>query len=133
MLLSALLVACATGAPPPAAAPAEAGARGEREDIDVATLKARMDAGQVSHLVDVRTPAEFARGAVPGAINLPVQELQGRLAELDAARAGTLYVICHSGARSSAATDALVAAGYQRVVNVTGGTAAWTGAGYPVQ
>lgn len=65
-------------------------------------------------LVDVRTPEEFAAGHLPGAINLPVQELTGRVRELGPTGTG-LVVYCRSGARSAHATRLLRAAGYTDV------------------
>lgn len=62
-------------------------------------------------LVDVRTPQEFAAGHVPGAINVPLQELGERLHELgDQSR--PIVVYCRSGARSATAKAILSRAGY---------------------
>ena len=49
-------------------------------------------------LLDVRTEAEYRNGHIPGAVNIPLDELRGRLEELD--REKTLYVNCQSGLRS---------------------------------
>lgn len=56
-------------------------------------------------LLDVRTPAEFSDGHVDGALNIAVQELESRLAELDPARPVVVY--CRSGSRSAAAARLL--------------------------
>lgn len=69
-------------------------------------------------IVDVRTPAEFARGAYPGAINIPLQLLGGRLRELPRDRPVILY--CASGMRSGSAARMLRQAGYEDVVNAGG-------------
>ncbi len=61
-------------------------------------------------LLDVRTPAEFAEAHAEGAINIPVQELPRRIAELDRSRRVVVY--CRSGARSAAAATMLRSAGY---------------------
>lgn len=61
-------------------------------------------------LLDVRTPQEFAVGHVPGAKNIPVQELAQRLAELGAPRRVVVY--CRSGGRSASATEILRQAGH---------------------
>lgn len=92
--------------------------------VSVAELKAALDAGSVPVLVDVRTPFEYGGGHVPGAINLPVGQVEG--AELP----DDVWLICRSGARSARAAQALAARG-KRVVDVAGGTTAWAAAGYP--
>ena len=110
---------------------ADAAAAGYR-DVDVTALKTALDAGQVPVLVDVRSAEEYAAGHVKGARNIPVGQVQGRLAELEAYKGGDVYVICQSGGRSAKASATLAAAGY-KAVNVTGGTGGWVKKGYPVE
>ena len=62
-------------------------------------------------LLDVRTPSEFQSGHVPGAKNIPVQELSARLSELPL-KSTPIVVYCRSGARSAAAANTLRSAGY---------------------
>ena len=81
-------------------------------------------------LVDVREPAEFGEGHVPGAINIPMGQLSARLGEIDRSR--PVCVVCASGNRSAAMTDVLTAAGYD-AANVVGGTRAWVESGSPVE
>ncbi len=57
-------------------------------------------------IVDVRTPGEFSGGHVAGSINIPLQEIQTRLAELKAMSA-PLILCCASGGRSGQATNFL--------------------------
>lgn len=115
----------------PVAAPATASASATVRDVDVTTLKADLDRSAVPLLIDVRSPAEYATGHVPGAKNVPIDEIDGRLAELGTADA-EVYVICQSGGRSARASASLAGKG-RHPVNVTGGTAAWKAAGYPVE
>ena len=79
-------------------------------------------------LIDVRTPGEFAAGNIPGAINIPVEALEGRLDEVKrlfgADPARPIVVYCRSGRRSGIARDLLLEAGYARVINF-GGLAEW--------
>src|SRR5688572_15696512 len=75
----------------------------------------RVEAGAM--LVDVRTPEEFAAGHLPGAVNLPVEELPQRLGELGAPEK-SLVVYCRSGARSSRAERLLKERGFQQVFNL---------------
>lgn len=69
-------------------------------------------------LVDVRTPAEFASGSVPGAINVPLDGLLTQLPKLK--RHNHIVVFCRSGARSAQAKRLLEQNGCAQVVN--GGT-----------
>lgn len=62
-------------------------------------------------LLDVRTPGEFASGHVEGAVNIPVQELGARMAEVPRDRPVVVY--CHSGARSASAAERLSSDGYE--------------------
>jgi phage shock protein E len=69
-------------------------------------------------VVDLRSPEEFRGGAYPGAVNIPVQALQGRRGEIPRDRPVVLY--CASGARSAMAAQLLRRAGYADVVNAGG-------------
>ncbi|MGO4192651.1 rhodanese-like domain-containing protein [Arthrobacter sp. YAF17] len=79
-------------------------------------------------LVDVRSQEEHATAHVPGSLNIPLDELPSRLADLPG---GTLYLMCGSGKRSSQAARILTGRGYQ-TVNVAGGITEWYLAGHPV-
>ena len=94
------------------------------ESVTTEELAQRLKAGK-RVLIDVREPSEFAEGRVKGAVNVPLGTLQQRLGRLDS-HAET-YVICAHGNRSVRATKMLVRAGFDRVYNVKGGTAAWRG------
>ncbi len=61
-------------------------------------------------LVDVRTPAEYAQGHIDGAVNIPVDDLRGRLDELDPRK--PVYVYCQSGQRSYLACRILTGRGF---------------------
>jgi rhodanese-related sulfurtransferase len=68
-------------------------------------------------LVDVRSPAEFAAGHLPGALNVPVHEIQARDAELGP-RDRPLVLYCRSGTRSAHAAETLRQAGHTAVHNL---------------
>jgi len=70
-------------------------------------------------LLDVRTPAEFAEAHVPGATNIPVQELAHRLVELGD-RTRPVVVYCRSGARSATAAALLRQGGFGHVHDMGG-------------
>ncbi len=73
-------------------------------------------AGNAPIVIDVRTPEEFASGEYPGAINLPLDELDDRIPEFgDFGREITVY--CASGARSAYAQRILMQVGYTNVTN----------------
>lgn len=74
-------------------------------------------------LIDVRTPEEFAEGHLPGAINIPVDQIEHRSAEIgDSTRPVVVY--CRSGARSERAKATLEGLGFVQVVNL-GPKSAW--------
>lgn len=129
MWLFSVLVACgAPTAPPLGSAPAPAPASGGVRTVDVAALHG---AGPVP-LVDVRTPQEYAAGHVPGAINVPLDQLSpDRLAAVAPADQ-EIWVICEVGGRSAAASARMAGWGLHPV-NVDGGTRAWRAAGWPTE
>ena len=82
-------------------------------------------------VLDVRRPAEFASGHVPGARNIPLNELSRRLSEIE--RDEPLAVICASGYRSSTAASILARNRFADVTNVIGGTSGWMAEKLPVE
>ena len=76
-------------------------------------------------LVDVRQPKEYEQGHIPGAVLLPVGELQARLAEIDPRLETIVY--CRSGVRSTAACQILRDNSFGQVLNLTGGMLSWQG------
>jgi rhodanese-related sulfurtransferase len=83
------------------------------------------------YLLDVREPAEYARGHIPGAINLPQAELASRLDEVPHDQ--PIFVVCRSGERSRRSSQFLMQVGISTPVNVAGGTSAWAKAGQPLE
>lgn len=77
-----------------------------------------------TQLLDVRRPDEVAQGTLPGAVNIPLDELPDRVAELDPTR--RTVVLCRSGGRSALAAEYLAASGFGDVVNLEGGILAVT-------
>lgn len=72
----------------------------------------------VDHVIDVRSKLEFWLGHLPGAVNVPVDQLPGGLAEVAGINPKSrILVYCASGGRSAAAAAALRAAGYLRVTD----------------
>jgi glyoxylase-like metal-dependent hydrolase (beta-lactamase superfamily II)/rhodanese-related sulfurtransferase len=81
-------------------------------------------------IIDVRRPAEYESGHVPGAISAPLASLRQTANTLNLQTAKTTAVICAGGYRSSAATSILESLGFANLLNVSGGTSAWISAGY---
>jgi hydroxyacylglutathione hydrolase len=97
--------------------------------VTVYELQQRLDAGAVD-LLDVRQPAEWSEGHVPGATFVTGGELPGRLD--DVPHTGRpLAVTCGSGYRSSVSASLIAARTDVEVVNVLGGMTAWNAAGLP--
>jgi rhodanese-related sulfurtransferase len=92
--------------------------------LSVAELQQRRHDAADFVLLDVREPWEIALAALPGATAIPLNEIPGRLKELDADR--EIIVMCKVGARSQMAADFLLASGFTRVFNLQGGIDAWS-------
>ena len=93
----------------------------------MAELHTALAAGAVPVLVDVRSGFEFSSGHVAGSVNIPL----GAIGSAELPDADEVWVICRSGNRSAAAAAQLQARG-KRVVDVAGGTTAWSAAGHPL-
>ncbi|AFM18109.1 Zn-dependent hydrolase, glyoxylase [Mycolicibacterium chubuense NBB4] len=74
-------------------------------------------------IVDVRNPGEAAAGTIPGAVNIPVGQLPGRIDELDPAAPTVVY--CAGGYRSSVGASVLRTHGFNDVSDILGGYNAW--------
>jgi len=93
---------------------------------------ARRAAGRRVDLLDVRTPVEYHQiHAIPSR-NVPLDRLDPAAEAARQHGDEPLYVICRTGGRGRQACQRLIAAGVTRVVNVDGGTLAWSAAGLPV-
>ena len=126
-LLWSLLIACVALIPAiSSAADTRAGEISNREAL------ALIESGQSPRFVDVRTPQEFASGHVPGAINIPRDQLARRLAELEDAR-DRLVVYCERGPRAAAAAATLADAGFTGVRHLEGDMSGWRAAGFPIE
>jgi adenylyltransferase/sulfurtransferase len=92
-------------------------------ELSVHELKKELDAGNDLYLLDVREPHEFALGALPGGVLIPMGEVPARRSEIPADRAIVCY--CRSGVRSARVVEFLKQNGVSRIRNLTGGTLAW--------
>lgn len=89
-----------------------------------------VSAAQPHSLIDVRSPAEFREGHIPGAVNIDLESLTHRLQEIPRDRPAIFY--CRSGRRSEMAANFAAQAGYADVANL-GGIIAWQRQGLPVR
>ena len=95
-------------------------------------LLARLGAKDPDLMVlDVRTPAEFAAGHVPGARNVSHDELPARLAELAPFKHKTVVLYCRSGRRTGIAAQTLGSAGFTKLLHLEGDFLAWEAAKQP--
>jgi phage shock protein E len=96
------------------------------KSIKTAELAKRVEAGETPYVIDVRSDSEWNGGHVPGAVHIPVEQLEKRMNEVK--RDGTpMFIVCASGGRSSSASELLSNRGFLNVNNVDGGMNAWRG------
>jgi rhodanese-related sulfurtransferase len=103
---------------------------GRVPEIEPRPLAGRLDREPRPQLVDVRTPAEFARGHLPGAVNVPVTSLAARLESLELDRSRPVVAICLTAHRSIPAVRLLRQRGFD-AVQLAGGMLAWRAAKLP--
>ncbi len=103
------------------------------ETFTMQDLHERLGAlGKGALVLDVRTHEEFAEGHVPGARNIPHEEVASHSSELK--KHEKVYVLCRSGKRAGVACGALKKAGLTNLVCITTtGMMHWLEAGYPVE
>ena len=122
--LAALLLAIAPALLAPALAAAQAAAAGVKPGrVDGATAKSLAAAG--AKVVDVRTAEEFASGHVPGAINIPYDQIARRASEIGPPST-PVVLYCRTGRRSGIAVEALQKAGYEKLYDFRS-VSAWPG------
>ncbi|MBY0273938.1 hypothetical protein K2Z84_01260 [Candidatus Binatia bacterium] len=92
-------------------------------EISVTDLSRRIAEPNAPVVLDVREPQEIAIARFPGALEIPMQSVPSRIAELDPN--AEVFVLCHHGMRSAHVAEYLAEQGFTRVGNVTGGIDAW--------
>ncbi|MBU3914844.1 rhodanese-like domain-containing protein [bacterium] len=97
----------------------------ETRDISQDDLLKGVQAKTISLLLDVRTVDEFNQGHVPGAVNIPHFELEGRLAEIIAYRNKEIVVYCRSGRRTEIALTILRDSGFSKLLHLKGDIIGW--------
>lgn len=94
-----------------------------QSSISQAELADRVSTRSAPLIIDVRTRSEFNSGHIPGAVNIPYDELPGGLGELESGQ--EIVVYCEGGGRSTAAASALRGAGFSTVLHLEGDMSAW--------
>jgi len=115
------------------------------QELTVQQLAALLQSSQ-ARIIDVREPAEFVAGHIPGSVNMPRGVLEMQLPQhpavaqqkdavlaLTELAAEPLYLICRSGARSALAAESLQRMGFRDIYSIAGGIQAWADSGLPVR
>ena len=136
-LLQSLCVAVLGGAgiaaPSMAAEPPAASAQAA-PTITQAELLARLEKKDPQLVIlDVRTPAEFAAGHVPGARNVSHDLLSSKVAELGDLRDKQVVLYCRSGRRTLLAEETLRQAGFTKLLHLQGDYLAWEAEHQPIE
>jgi rhodanese-related sulfurtransferase len=97
--------------------------------LTIDELRESLDRGDRFQMIDVRAPGEFAAGHIPCAVNLPMDQVEGRLDDLH--HRDPVLLICQSGKRATL-TRELLRPHINELVVLEGGTAGWARAGLPL-
>jgi rhodanese-related sulfurtransferase len=96
------------------------------KQISAPDLKARLDAGERIHLLDVRNDDERAYGRIEPSQFIPLHELILRAGEVEPEAGTPVVVYCHHGVRSLRGAGVLIRAGLEHVYSLAGGIEAWS-------
>jgi rhodanese-related sulfurtransferase len=96
-----------------------------------ALLERQENGDETLYVLDVRSPEEYASGHVPGAINIPYDQIASRMAEVPKDQDVVLY--CKSGRRAGIAAEVLAGQGYERLQHLEGDIVAWVEKGRPLE
>jgi rhodanese-related sulfurtransferase len=104
------------------------GDKGSVDPVGATTLINQQDAT----VVDVRPAADFAKGHIINAVNVPMNGFKNQTAALSKYKDKPVIVTCRSGAQSQGACHVLRKAGFPDVYNLKGGVLAWQNANLPL-
>lgn len=93
--------------------------------ITAKDLQARIDAGEKLTIIDLREPILWEEGHIPGAKNIPYDDIDARMKELTPE--AKLVLVCHTGPMGELAGISLAEHGYAQVWNLDGGMDVWKG------
>ena len=100
---------------------------------DVGTHMATQLMNRDALVLDVREAKELDGGKLPRAVHIPLSELDRRVGEISAHASRPVVAYCARGQRSRGVGAALAKAGFKDIYHLTGGLAAWRGAGLPLE
>lgn len=95
------------------------------QDISQVELLSVQESGTPLEIIDVRTPEEFASGHVPGARNIPLDDLEANLPGLAALKDQPVVVYCRSGRRAGIALEKLTQEGFSQLKHLDGDILGW--------
>jgi rhodanese-related sulfurtransferase len=101
--------------------------------LDAGSLRELLASQDAPRVIDVRTPAEFETAHIPGAYNVPLDNLEEHRDELRRHLDEDVVLVCRSGARATRAEKALAEVGLPGLHVLDGGMVAWEGSGAPVK
>ncbi len=103
--------------------------------LEVENLKQKLDAAEDVFILDVRPAQDFCgeQGHIPGAHNIPLEELPTRLAEIEVRKKRPIALVCRTDKRSSSAAQLLSAKGFSIISVTRGGMTDWNRNGFPVE
>ena len=101
-------------------------------DLSIVDFQKKLSADNTAIILDVRTPAEYAKGhlANAAAINFFDTDFKEKVGKLDKTKA--VYVYCAAGGRSAKALKILQELGFKTAYNMLGGFTGWQAAGLPL-
>ena len=97
----------------------------EVTDISQDALMQRIKADHAQLILDVRSPEEYKEGHIPGAINIPHDQMGARLAEISSHKNKDIVLYCRSGRRVGIAADILRSAGFNKLLHLDGDMGGW--------
>jgi rhodanese-related sulfurtransferase len=101
--------------------------------ITPAEVKARLGTPRAPRLVDLRTPVEFGVAHLPGAVNIPIKELEKRLDEVRPAKGQDLVIYCLDGIRTRQAEPVLYSHDIDNFYHLEGSLEGWLQKHYPFE
>lgn len=105
----------------------------EWSEVTVDDLHERFESNPPTLLIDIRSKEEYGAGHLPGAMHIPMLELESRIDEIGRFRDEEIVTTCPGGGLSLVAVDILQEAGFGDVKSLKGGTDEWIKKGYPLE
>lgn len=100
--------------------------------VEAKELDNAIKTGETISILDVRTENEYSREKIKNSINLPLNQIAGKIEARIPDKNKKIYVYCLSGSRSVFAVDTMVKLGYKNVFDVKSGLLAWRINHFPI-